>query len=75
MILLINEELGDGFPLVSIKEFLLMSFNEIDLFIEPKLYQLILIWIENQIDKIARCHFNKLERHHMKNEIECSLVI
>jgi hypothetical protein len=32
MILLINEELGARFPLVSIEEFLLMLFNEIDLF-------------------------------------------
>jgi hypothetical protein len=47
MILLINEELGAGFPLVSIKEFLLMSFNEINLFIGPKLCQLISIWIES----------------------------
>jgi hypothetical protein len=55
MILLINEELGVRFPLVSIEEFLLMSFNEIDLLIGPKLCQLTSIWIENQIDKIAQC--------------------
>jgi hypothetical protein len=47
MILLINEELGARFPLVSIKEFLLMSFNEINLFIGPKFCQLISIWIES----------------------------
>jgi hypothetical protein len=47
MILLINEGLGAGFLLVSIEEFLLMSFNEIDLLIEPKLCQLTSIWIEN----------------------------
>jgi hypothetical protein len=47
MILLINEELGAGFPLVSIEEFLLMSFNEIDLLIGPKLCQLTSIWIKN----------------------------
>jgi hypothetical protein len=51
MILLINEELGAGFPLVSIEKFLLMSFNDIDLLIGPKLCQLTSIWIENQIDK------------------------
>ncbi len=75
MILLINEELGTGFPLVSIEKFLLMSFNEIDLLIGPKLYQLTSIWIKNRIDKIAQCHFNKLKRHHKRSEIECSLVI
>jgi hypothetical protein len=36
MIMLINEELGARFPLVSIEELLLMSFNEIDLLIRPK---------------------------------------
>ncbi len=71
----INEELGTGFLLVSIEKFLLMSFNEIDLFIRPKLCQLISIWIENQIDKIGRCHLNKLKRHHKRSEIERSLVI
>jgi hypothetical protein len=35
MILLINEELEVGFPLVSIEEFLLMSFNMIHLIIGP----------------------------------------
>jgi hypothetical protein len=75
MILLINEELGAGFPLVSIEEFMLMSFNEIDFIIGPKLCQLTSIWIENRIDKIARCHLNKLERHHRRSEIERSLVI
>ena len=35
MIMLINEELGAGFPLVSIEEFLLMSFNEINLLNGP----------------------------------------
>jgi hypothetical protein len=40
MIILINEELGAGFPLVSIEEFLLMSGNEIDLLIGSKLSQL-----------------------------------
>jgi hypothetical protein len=47
MILLINEELGAGFSFESIEEFLLMSFNEIDLFIRPKLCQLTSIWIKN----------------------------
>ncbi len=75
MILLINEELGARFPLVSIEKFLLMSFNEIDLIIEPKLCQLTSIWIKNQINKIARCHLNKLERHHTRSKIERSLVI
>jgi hypothetical protein len=75
MILLINEELGAKFPLVSIEEFLLMLFNEIDLFIGPKLCQLISIWIENRINKIAWCHLNKLEWHHKRSEIEHSLVI
>jgi len=51
--LFINEELGVGFPFVSIEDFLLMLFNEIDLFIELKLCQLTLIWIKNRIDKIA----------------------
>ncbi len=75
MILLINEELGAGFLLVSIEEFLLMVFNEIDLFIGPKLCQLTSIWIKNRIDKIAQCHLNKLERHHRRSEIERNLVI
>jgi len=75
MILLINEGLGAGFLLVSIEEFLLMSFNEIDLLIEPKLCQLTSIWIENRIDKIAWCHLNKLERHHRRSEIDRNLVI
>jgi hypothetical protein len=47
MILLINEELGARFPLVSIEKFLLISFNEIDLLIEPKFCHLTSIWIEN----------------------------
>jgi len=75
MILLINEELGAKFPLVSIEEFLLMVFNEINFFIGPKLCQLISIWIENRIDKIAQCHLNKLEWHHKRSEIERILVI
>ena len=33
MILLINEELGARFPLVSSAELMLMSFNEIDLLV------------------------------------------
>ncbi len=75
MILFINEKLGGGFPLVSIEEFLLMSFNEIDLLIGPKLCQLTSIWIENRIDEIARCHLNKLEGHHRRSEMERSLII
>ena len=61
MILLINEELGAGFPLVSIEEFMSMSFIEIDLLSGPKLCQLNSIWIKNRINKIARCHLNKLD--------------
>jgi hypothetical protein len=75
MILLINEELGARFHVVSIEEFLLMSFSEIDLLIRPKLCQLTSIWIENRINKMAQCHLNKLERHHMKSKIEHNLVI
>jgi hypothetical protein len=45
--MLINEELGAGFPLISIEEFLFMSFNEMDLLIGPKLCELTSIWIEN----------------------------
>jgi len=75
MILFINEELGTEFPLVSIEELLLMSFNEIDLLIGPKLCQLTSIWIENRINKTTQCHLNKLERHHRRSEIERSLVI
>jgi hypothetical protein len=70
MILLVNEELGAGFPLVSIEEFMLMSFNEIDLFITTKLCQLTSIWIKNRINKITPCHLNKLERHRHRSEIE-----
>ena len=73
--MLINEELGAGFPLVSIEEFMLMSANEIDLLIGPKLCQLTSIWIKNRINKIARCHLNKLEQHHGRVEIERNLVI
>jgi hypothetical protein len=53
--LFINEKLRVEFPLVNIEKFLLMSFNEIDLLIGPKLCQLTSIWIENQIAKIKWC--------------------
>ena len=75
MIMLINEELRVGFPIVSIKELMLMLFNEIDLFIGPKLCQLTSIWIKNWINKITWCHLNKLELHHRRSEIEHNLVI
>jgi len=72
--MLINEELGAGFPLVSIEEFMLMSFNEIDLLIKQKLCQLTSIWIEDRIDKITRFHLNKLERHHRRSEIKRTFI-
>ncbi len=75
MILLINEELGARFLLINIEEFVLMSFNEIDLFIGPKFCQLTSLRIKNQINKIARCHLNKLERHHRRSEIEHNFII
>jgi hypothetical protein len=73
--MLINEEFGIGFPLVSFGEFQLISFNGIDIFIGPKCCQWILIWIENRINKVSRCHLNKMERHHKRSKIERNLLI